>query len=286
MKAFLTTLALLFVTALQADEMPGMQHDMHELDRMGHAMPMAVPAEVPTDEGAANRILPRGEEAPPVPMAASHDQHRHGESAAQQVLFDRLEYLAGRDDHGLAWEADAWWGGDTDKLWLQSEGERVAGESEGRAELLWSHAVAAFWDSRLGLRHDFGSDTDRQWLAFGVAGTAPWWFDLEASAYFGPNGRSAARLNVERELQLSRKLVLAPQLELDAYGKDDRARDIGSGLAEGRFGLRLRYEITPRFAPYLGLEWSRRFGESASLAEDRGDSRSDSRLLAGVRFWF
>lgn len=286
MKTFLMMLAVLFATAAKADEMPGMQHDMHDMDMMGHAMPMAAPTEVPADEGAANRILPRGEDAPPMPISASHDQHRHGESLAQQVLFERLEYLDGRDDHGLAWEADAWWGGDTDKLWLQSEGERVDGASEGRAELLWSHAVAAFWDSRLGLRQDFGSDPDRQWLAFGIAGTTPWWFDVQASAYLGPNGRSAARLEVERELQLSQKLVLAPQLELDAYGKDDHARDIGSGLAEGRFGLRLRYEFTPQFAPYVGVEWTRGFGETASLAEYRGDARSDSRLVAGVRFWF
>ena len=280
MKRLLTMVALLLATVAQADEMPG----MHDGAMMGHEIPMAAPADA---AGGANRILPRGEQAPPMPMADTHgDQHRHGESLAHRLLFERLEYRDGRDDHGLAWDMDAWWGGDTDKLWLQSEGERGGGDSEGRAELLWSHAVAAFWDSRLGLRQDFGSDPDRQWLAFGIAGTTPWWFEVQASAYLGPNGRSAARLEVERELQLSQKLVLAPQLELDAYGRDDRARAIGSGLAEGRFGLRLRYDVTPQFAPYVGLEWARRFGETASLGEDRDEARSDSRLVVGLRFWF
>lgn len=282
MKRLLMIAALALAPALQAEEMPGMTHDMHGMGMMDHGMP--APA---ADTGSANRILPRAEQAPPVPMADTHgDQHRHGESLAHQVLFERFEYLNGRDDHGLAWDMDAWWGGDTDKLWLQSEGERGGGDSEGRAELLWSHAVAAFWDSRLGLRQDFGSDPDRQWLALGIAGTTPWWFEVQASAYLGPNGRSAARLEVERELQLSQKLVLAPQLELDAYGRGDRARAIGSGLAEGRFGLRLRYDVTPQFAPYVGLEWARRFGETASLGEQRDEARSDSRLVVGLRFWF
>ncbi|HEX7111784.1 MAG TPA: copper resistance protein B, partial [Mizugakiibacter sp.] len=40
------------------------------------------------------------------------------------------------------------------------------------------------------------------------------------------------------------------------------------------------------FAPYLGVEWVRRFGASAGLARDRGEPAMDRRWVAGVRVWF
>ena len=51
-------------------------------------------------------------------------------------------------------------------------------------------------------------------------------------------------------------------------------------------GLRLRYEIRREFAPYIGVEWSRSYGDTADFARSEGEDVQDTRFVAGVRFWF
>ena len=200
------------------------------------------------------------------------------------VSLERLEYVEGG---AKAWSAQAWYGGDFNKFRLRTEGRHADGEIEhADVELLWSHALAPFWDSQVGIRQDFGRGPDRTWAAFGVQGLAPYWFELSATAYVGAQGRTALRVESDYELLLTQRLVLQPRLELNAYGKDDHAAGIGSGLADAGFGVRLRYEIRREFAPYVGVEWRRSFGETADLARADGHDASDMQWVVGVRAWF
>ena len=203
------------------------------------------------------------------------------------LRFDQLEAFHGKDGNGQAWEVQGWYGNDSDKLWVRSEGERGRGRIEdGDAEVLWSHAVASFWNTQLGVRQDVGEGPARHWAAFGIEGLAPNWFGLEATAYLGPSGRTAARLRAEYELLFTQRLILQPEFELNAYGRSDPARRLGSGVSDARFGLRLRYEVRRQFAPYLGVAWIRRFGGTADVA--RGDRQPifDRQWVAGIRIWF
>lgn len=168
----------------------------------------------------------------------------------------------------------------------EGERERSNGSTDSRVEALWGHAITAFWDSQLGIRHDSGAGPHRDWIAAGVQGLAPGWLDVEATLYLGESGRSAARIRASYEFRFTQRLYLAPEAEANAYGKSDPARDVGSGLANVRAGLRLRYEITRRFAPYIGVEWERSFGETANFLRTSGESTNDRRLVAGVRLWF
>jgi copper resistance protein B len=203
------------------------------------------------------------------------------------LRFDQLEAFDGLHGNGQAWEMEGWYGTDIDKLRLRSEGEHEGGGiGDGDVEALWSHAVAPYWDTQLGVRHDFGDGPSRDWTAFGVQGLAPYWFELAATAYAGSSGRTAARLRVEYELPFTQRLILQPELELDLYGKADPQRRIGAGLADGSVGLRLRYEIRRRFAPYLGVSWERRFGATAGYARQDHRPVFDRRLVAGIRIWF
>jgi len=192
------------------------------------------------------------------------------------LTFDQLEHAIA-PGNGVAWDANAWYGGDFDKIWLRSEGEHSDGRLDARTELFWDHAFASFWDWQLGARHDAGLGATRDWAAFGVQGLAPYWFDVEATAYVSDQGRTALRLRTEYDVLITQKLVLQPELETNFYGKSDRVREIQSGLSDAQFGLRLRYEIRREFAPYVGVVWTRRFADNA---------RDDTQLVAGVRFWF
>ncbi len=201
------------------------------------------------------------------------------------IKFDQLDY-AFAAGHSVAWQADAWYGGDFDKLWLRSEGEHEDGRLDVRAELFWDHAFDTFWDWQLGARHDAGLGASRDWAAFGVRGLAPYWFEVEATAYVGEEGRTAARVRTEYEILLTQRWILQPELEMNFYGKDDARRENGAGLSDADIGLRLRYEFRHELAPYVGIVWRHRFGAAARFGRADGFDAGDAQFVAGVRFWF
>lgn len=203
------------------------------------------------------------------------------------VLFNRLERSYGKSSNATAYDGQAWFGNNDDRLVIKAEGEVSRGNVESaRTEVLWGHAIATYWDTQLGARFDNGIGPDRSWLAFGVQGLAPYWFEVDAAAYVGSGGRTALRLGTEYEVLITQKLVLQPRAEINLYGKDDLARGIGRGLSDGVVGLRLRYEINKQFAPYLGVERTVKFGKTADLARGAGERVGETRWVAGLRFWF
>lgn len=204
-----------------------------------------------------------------------------------QVLLDQLEATHSSHGSGLAWDVQGWIGGDANRLWVKSEGARQGGRTEdGRLELLWSKPVAAYWDLQAGVRRDFGAGPVRDWAAIGVQGIAPYWFDVEATAYVGNAGRTALRLDSKYDLRLTQRTVLAPRVEANLYSRADPERGLGSGLADASFGLRLRHELRREFAPYVGVVWNRRFGGTAGQARAAGSPVTLRQWVAGVRVWF
>ncbi|HEY8009580.1 MAG TPA: copper resistance protein B [Rudaea sp.] len=199
--------------------------------------------------------------------------------------LDEFERAQSSDAYSTVWNAEAWYGGDFDKLWLRTEGDREARTTDARLEAFWDHAFASHWDWQLGARHDFGSGPKRSWAAFGVQGLAPYWFKIEATAYVGDQGRTAARLRAEYELLLTQRLVLQPELEVNLYGKSDRARGIASGLSDAEFALRLRYEIRREFAPYVGVVWKHRSSDMAAGFGAAPIDRNETQFVVGVRLW-
>jgi len=203
------------------------------------------------------------------------------------LLANRFEHVHTKNRNSAAYEVQGWFGKDYDRLVIKAEGDHANGRiQDARTEILWGHAIASFWDAQAGARHDSGTGPDRSWLAVGVQGLAPYWFEVDATAYLGENSRTALRLGAEYELLLTQRLIAQSHAEVNAYGKDDAARDIGSGLSDGAVGLRVRYEITRQFAPYLGVDRSWKFSKTGDLARAAGEPTDETRWVAGVRFWF
>jgi len=203
------------------------------------------------------------------------------------LLVDNLEVMRTKDKTFAEYDLQAWYGRTYDRVVLKAEGEADDGKLEdARTELLWGHAVATYWDTQLGVRYDSGEGPGRSWLAFGIQGLAPYWFEVDAAAYVGEEGRTALRLDAEYELLLTQKLILQPKIEMNFYGKSDVERGLGSGLSDVSVALRLRYEIRREFAPYIGIERAAKFGGTADLARAAGKDAGETRLLAGLRFWF
>lgn len=209
------------------------------------------------------------------------------EESFGSVLFDNFEVVRSGGKSSGAYDALARFGRDYDKLVIKAAGAVSGGVlQEARTEALWGHAVSTFWDAQLGLRQDSGVGPDRTWLAVGMQGLAPYWFAVDAAAYIGNNGRTALRLSADYELLITQRLIVQPRIEANFYGKGDPARDIGSGLSDVTTGIRVRYEFSRQFAPYVGVESVNLFGATADMARAAGARTRSTRYVAGVRFWF
>ena len=214
--------------------------------------------------------------------------HLHDQHPFASLRVDRLERAVAR--HGpdaTALEGELRVTRGAHQALIKFEGDAARGRlHDARTELLWGYAVAPFWDTQLGLRIDGGQGPARTWLAFGVEGTAPYHIDTRATAYLGQGGRAALRLALSYDAYLAQKLVLQPRTEWTLNSRDDAARGVGRGLSSAIAGLRLRYEITPQIAPYVGVEWQRGFGRTADLLRAGGERAGTTRWVAGVSFWF
>ncbi len=204
-----------------------------------------------------------------------------------KVIIDQLETWETDGDNPTLWEVDAWIGKDLNKLWFKSEGEVVAGETEeAELQLLYSRAISPFWDLQAGWRRDIKPVPERDWLAIGVKGLAPYLFEVDATLFVGESGQAGARLQAEYEYMLSQRWVLSPEIEINFHARDDQETGTGSGLSDIELGLRLRYEIRREFAPYIGVNGWRKYGNTADLAEAAGGDTGDTQFVAGIRAWF
>jgi len=204
-----------------------------------------------------------------------------------KVMIDQMEVRSMAGSDPLVIDAETWIGYDLNKFWIKAEVERLDGETEeAQWQFLYSRAVAPFWDIQMGWRHDAKPSPSRDWLALSMKGVAPYFFEVDASMYIGKSGQVAFVVDAEYEALITQKLILSPEVEVSAYTKTDAVQNIGSGFSSMDLGLRLRYEIRREFAPYIGLNWSKKLGETADLVKAAGGDTDDMQWVTGIRAWF
>ena len=261
-------------------QMQGMDHSqMQGMDHGVHQKPSA-----PVEPITPIPVVTDADRAAAVP----HGGHAMGDNAIHSyMLINRLEAWDNKPRTGMAWEGKGWIGTDLNRVWLRTEGERVGNHTEAaNAEVLYGHSITPWWDVVGGVRQDFKPGTSQTFAAIGVQGLAPQKFEVSAMLYAGQHGQTAARFEAEYELLLTNRLILQPLVEVNAFGKDDRTRGIGSGLSTAEAGLRLRYEITRRFAPYIGVTREQAFGRTADFRRQADERTGQTRVVAGFRAWF
>lgn len=278
----------------------------------GHAMPPAAPpaadAHAGHDMGAMGEEMPGPPVAPPPPgalsgpanaadavygpqeMAEARRELRegHGSIRTYKILIDQLETRIRNGRDGYFLNAEAWYGGDINKLWLKTEIEGSFGEEPEQAEFqaLWSHAIDPWFNLQGGVRYDAQPDSGRGHLVLGIQGLAPYWFEIDAAAFLSDKGDLTARFEAEYDQRLTRKLILQPRMELDFSLQDIPSERLGAGLSRFETGLRLRYEFVPEFAPYVGIEYDRALGGTARFNRAVGEDIGGWSLVLGVRAWF
>jgi copper resistance protein B len=217
-------------------------HAGHDMGGMDHG---SMQGGKPPPDARDPHAYSGGYDFGPIPPPHMGDVHNF-----YGLLVDRLERVRTRENSYTEFDLQAWYGKDYDRAVFKAEGEIDGGEyHELSTELLWSHAVAAYWNTQLGVRYDGGEEPSRTWLAFGVQGLAPYWFEMDITGYLGEHGRTALGIEAEYELLLTQRLILQPRAEAMFHGKRDPERGLGSGLSDIAYGVRLRYEIRREFAP-------------------------------------
>jgi copper resistance protein B len=146
--------------------------------------------------------------------------------------------------------------------------------------------VSPYFDLQGGVRHDFNPLPSRTYGAIGFEGLAPYWFEVEGALFLSERADLLARLEGYYDQPVTQRLIAQPRVELNFAAQDVEENEIGSGLSDFEVGLRLRYELRREFAPYLGVSWVRKVGDTADLARREGERRSSTSLVLGVRTWF
>ena len=263
------------------------QHEGHNMSE-SMAMPedySSPPAPVP--EGQSIRkyaIDDEGTGATNFGVAPVHDN----------MLFytfraDRFEYRSFDDGEVLLWDVQGWIGRDYNKLYFESEGEYSLDEDSFESvqtELLYGRAISSFWDFRAGLRYDFEPSPERAFAVVGVQGLAPQWFEVDANLYLSEDGDLSFGMEAEYDILLTQRLVLQPRMELEIAAQDVEEYGTYAGFTGVELGLRLRYEYVPNFAPYVGVGYERKIGETGRMAREEGENPGSTSLLLGVSFWF
>jgi copper resistance protein B len=279
MRAF--AIVLLAISALLTSGMPALAQHQHPPPPPPAAKPLSA-SDQPKEPIPPVTEADRAAAFPPdMHGHAVHDTHFQ-----YRVLFDQLEWQ-GDESGGVTLENRSWFGGAINRLWIRADAESDDGELENVGiDGLWGRSFSRWWDFVLGMRQDFRPGDPQAWAAVGIQGLAPQWFEIEATAYVGAEGRTRAEFEVEYDLLLTQRMKLQPLFELDLYGKDDPGRGIGAGMSSLEAGVRVRYEVRREFAPYVGITWNRKLFGTADLARERGDDVGKARIAFGVRTWF
>ena len=208
-----------------------------------------------------------------------------------QLLFDRIEYAVD-NGHRIDYEITGWYGGDYRKVWLEIEGEHHVNEGSGDIEnldLLYGKAISPFWDFRIGAGYtgSYKSDGGNRSIAVvGIKGLAPYMFEVDTNLRLTTKGEFYGDFEAEYDIWLTQRLALQPKFDTTFSLSKIEEIGIGSGINDINLSLRLRYEVKREIAPYVGISYTRLYGQTKSLAKSEGEKIEYTDIIAGIRIWF
>ena len=267
--------------------MPADQHAGHNMPGISAPEPPLAPPPAEALEGPANAADTVYGAAAMQPSRTFLLTKEHGGMTAAKLLVDQLETRVRNGRDGYFVNAEGWYGGDIDKLWLKSEIEGDYGRSADQLEFqaLWSHAINPWFNLQTGVRFDAEPRT-RGRFVLGVEGLAPYWWEVNAAAFVSDKGDVTARAEAEHDVRITQKLILQPRGQLDFALQDIPRERVGAGLSNVELGVRLRYQFVPNFAPYIGVVYERAISRSARFIRAGGENPGGLQFTVGLRAWF
>ena len=213
------------------------------------------------------------------------------------TLIDVLEYRprtgGGGSDSDYRWDIEGWYGGDYNRVWFKSEGQRdtaFKADHDVDFQLLYGRFLWKHYDIQVGGRMETqsfrGGNVARGMGVIGLQGIVPYNYEFESAVFIDQRGSVSARLSYTKDFLLTQRLILQGRFETNLAIQRVEEFTTGSGLNNLEFGLRVRYEIRRELAPYIGMSFDRSFGETATLVRRQGGDPSQIRFVVGLRAWF
>lgn len=269
------------MSSMPGMNMPGMKKPGTSKGRTSQ-IPQSPPPPPPTDHAADYYY-------DPVQMAMARRVSRvdNGGAAYSKVMLNLAEFQP-YGEGSYRWDAQAWYGGDINRMVIKSEGDgsRRDGLEKAELQLLYSRAVAPYTDIQAGVRYDFRPNPSRTYFTAGVQTIFPYWFQFESALFISNKGELVGRVEGSYDLLLTQQLVLQPWVELNFAAQNSADIGVGSGLSDAELGLRLRYEIRREFAPYIGISYDQKVGNTAQYAKAAGKETGSTKFVLGIRTWF
>ena len=218
---------------------------------------------------------------PPVPyyQPMFPDQQPFG-----SMRFEKLEWNG--PGSNARWDMEAFVGGDYDKIFLKSEGfydGKTRKLEEGQMQVLYSRLISYYFDAQFGVRQDFSAKSNRTYATIGVEGLVPFFIEIDADLYISQKGEVSAALTAFHDVLITNRLILQPRIDLKLQAQRVSDLNLGSGFTDVELGARLRYEVTRNVAPYIGVVWDRKLGETAGIARANGEAVGSLFVAGGVR---
>src|SRR5699024_5138786 len=178
-------------------DMSGMDHGSMDMSGMDHgSMDMSgmqggkAPADARSPDYSNG--VPYGRFGKPVMM---------GSLPLWGVSVDDLGYQF--DDDQINYEFDTWYGTDSNRVTLRSEGSiqtKDDKEIDSLTSLSYWKPLSIFWNGEAGVAYD--TENDKSAVMAGIAGTAPYFIETDARAYLYTDGQVRLDLGAEYEWRL------------------------------------------------------------------------------------
>ncbi|MGP5515898.1 copper resistance protein B [Psychrobacter alimentarius] len=253
-------------------DMSGMDHSSMDMSGMQGGEP---PADARSPDYSNG--VPYGQYGKPMMM---------GSMPLWGVSVDDLGYQF--DDDQINFEATGWYGTDSNRVRLRTEGSAQTKddkEIDSLSSLAYWKPLSIFWNGEAGVAYD--TENDKSAVMAGIVGTAPYFIETDARAYLYTDGQLRLDLGAEYEWRLNQHWVVIPEVELTAFSKEDSDNHITKGFNELEAEVRLTYETLSRqLAPYVGVSYETALGSARGQRRQHNESIDSSSLTTGVKFWF
>ncbi|HYD89453.1 MAG TPA: copper resistance protein B [Vitreimonas sp.] len=265
-----------------------MDHGAMDHSQMGHgAGADSEVGNVPAPEPPADHAAERFYSADEMEAARAQLRREHGGAIVSSIMLDTAELEFGDDETSFHWEGEGWIGGDINRFVFKTEGEAHEDDVESaEVQALYSRAIGPYFDFQAGVRYDIEPRSNRAYAVLGFEGVAPYWFETTGALFVSDEGELSARFESSYDARLTQRWILQPRVEINLSADDIPELGVGAGFTEAELGLRLRYDITRTFSPYVGVSYETTLGDTADYVRADSEDVAATRFVVGVRTWF
>jgi copper resistance protein B len=203
------------------------------------------------------------------------------QAEAPEIDLDLVE-MHFDGDNSFFLDGSAALGSETDKLIAKL----TTGGSVGRkvdqveGQLLYGRVIGNVTVSA-GVRHEFRPHPHLTYGVVGIEAEPVPALTLEANAFVSQRGDLLAELKAVYDLAVAPRVVVQPRIALNLAAQRVTDQDIDDGPTDVELGVRLRYELSAPFAPYVGISHERLLDGSRRIARAAGDRVDATHLVIG-----